>query len=151
VSVVELCLPADVQYVGVARLVVTAAARLAGMDPERVEDLRIAVSEATANAVFAHRREGRDDPVTLRFGATEDHQFAVTVVDSGPGFDPIAPAAVGRRDWQDESGLGVTLIRGLADDVRFERRAGMVVSMRFALQLQDGRAPALVEDRGRAR
>jgi serine/threonine-protein kinase RsbW len=139
----ELRLPADLHYVGIARLVVCSAARLAGMDPDRVEDLRIAVSEATANAILAHRRAGQELPVTLRFGADAVGRFAVTVVDSGPGFQPPPPEQAGDRDWRDENGLGVTIIRGLADDVQFERDAGMRVSMRFALSLQDVAKAAL--------
>jgi serine/threonine-protein kinase RsbW len=148
VSAVELCLPADVQYVGLARLVVCAAARIAGMDSDRVEDLRIAVSEATTNAIMAHRRSGRPEPVMLRFGTDDQKRFQVTVVDSGPGFQPAAPEALNGRDWRDESGLGVTIIRGLADEVRFERGEGMQVSMRFALELQDLGAEDAAGDRG---
>jgi serine/threonine-protein kinase RsbW len=139
----ELCIPADVQYVGIARLVVCAAARLAGMDPDRVEDLRIAVSEATTNAILAHRSVAEDQPVTLRFGADELGRFAVTVVDSGPGFQPVSAERADTRDWRDENGLGVTIIRGLADDVQFEREGGMRVSMRFSLTLQDAARVAL--------
>lgn len=134
---VELCLPANVAYVWLARLVVCASARQAGMDDERVEDLRIAVSEATANAVTAHRRAGLDQPVVLRFGPTEEHTFEVTVVDSGPGFEPVAAASMNGRDWTIEGGLGVTIIRELADDVRFLHGDGMRVSMNFAVDLDD--------------
>lgn len=132
---VELHLPPDVQYVGLARLVVCAAARQAGMNGERVEDLRIAVSEATTNAVVAQGHVGQSAPVVLRFGATEDGTFEVTVVDTGPGFEPVNPESMNGRDWAIEGGLGVTIIRGLADDVRFLRDEGMRVSMRFAMDL----------------
>lgn len=132
---VELHLPPDVQYVGLARLVVCAAARQAGMNGERVEDLRIAVSEATTNAVVAHRRVGQVSPVVLRFGATDNGGFEVTVVDTGPGFHPLPPEAMNGRDWAIEGGLGVTIIRGLTDDVRFVRDEGMRVSMSFAMDL----------------
>lgn len=134
-SEVELHLPPDVQYVGLARLVVTVAARQAGMDHDRVEDLKIAVSEATTNAIMAHRRAAAAHPVVLSFGPTEEHTFGVTIVDTGPGFDPLPPEAHKMRDWTDESGLGVTLIRGLADDVEFVRGEGMRVNMRFAVAL----------------
>lgn len=136
-AAVELCLPANVAYVWLARLVVCAAARQAGMSDERVEDLRIAVSEATTNAVTSHRRAGLDAPVVLRFGPTPDHTFEVTVVDSGPGFEPVTPSSLNGRDWTIEGGLGVTIIRELADDVRFLHNDGMRVSMRFAVDLED--------------
>lgn len=135
IAEVELHLPPDVQYVGLARLVVTVAARQAGMADERVEDLKIAVSEATTNAILAHRRSELPLPVVLTFGPTASDAFGVTIIDAGPGFDPLAPEAHEQRDWTDENGLGVTLIRGLADDVEFLRGEGMAVNMRFAVGL----------------
>ncbi|MDP8970687.1 MAG: ATP-binding protein [Actinomycetota bacterium] len=138
---VELRLPADVQYVGLARLVVTAAARQAGMTAERVEDLRIAVSEATTNAIAAHRRHGQDLPVVLCFGPSPSRMFEVTIVDTGPGFEPIAPEAFQSRDPTAESGLGVTIVRGLADEVDFIRGEGMRVHMRFGVGLGSNGAP----------
>lgn len=131
---VELRLPPDVQYVGLARLVVCASARQAGMASERVEDLRIAVSEATTNAVVAHQRADHPSPVILQFGPTRG-AFEVTIVDEGPGFEPVSPEAMRDRAWSIEGGLGVTLIRGLADDVSFVHADGMRVAMRFAVGL----------------
>jgi serine/threonine-protein kinase RsbW len=134
-AIVELLLPPDVAYVGIARLMVTLAARNSGMSSERLEDLRIAVSEATTNAVRAHQRASSDAPVVLGFGAM-DHGFEVIVSDAGPGFEPADPAMTAERNWQNESGLGVTIIRGLADEVSFERGEGMRVNMRFFVALE---------------
>ena len=127
---VELRVPPDVQYVGLARLVVTTAARQAGMSNDRIEDLKIAVSEATANAITAHQRAGHDEAVTLVFGATGGDQFAVTIADAG---FPDAEGGVEARGWNSDGNLSVTLIRGLADVVNFEGDAGMSVHMRFAV------------------
>lgn len=132
---VELHLPPDVVYVGLARLVVTAAARQSGMDSARIEDLRIAVSEATTNAILAHQRVEVSSPVVLEFGP-RDGQFQVTIQDTGPGFDPPSDDVQG-RDWTKEGGLGVTVIRGLADDVAFVRGSGTQVHMTFAVGFQD--------------
>jgi len=132
---VELHLPPDVQYVGLARLVVCSAARQAGMAGDRVEDLRIAVSEATTNAILAHQRASETRPVVLTFGPTERGTFEVAITDAGPGFEPASPGSAAGRDWRDENGLGVTLIRGLADEVDFTRGEGMRVHMRFAMEL----------------
>ena len=133
---VELRVPADVQYVGLARLVVTTAARQAGMTNDRLEDLKIAVSEATANAMLAHQRAGGDQPVALSFGAVGVDQFAVTIADAGSIGDQD-PGEIGARNWNSDGSLGVTLIRGLADVVDFddEGDAGLSVHMRFAVGL----------------
>lgn len=138
---VELKLPPDKQHVALARLVVVSAARRAGMDEERVEDLRIAVSEATTNAILAHQRESSPERVSLRFGATDQGEFRVTISDTGPGFEPKSEDELRNRDWTVEGGLGVTLIRGLADHVEFVREAGMRVQLRFGVALGDGTKP----------
>ena len=132
---VELRFPPDVAFVGIARLLVTLAARGAGMAPERSEDLRIAVSEATTNAVRAHQAAGTGAPVIIAFGPGE-HGFEVVVQDAGPGFDPVDPVEMEESDWRKEGGLGVTIIRGLADVVQFERAEGMQVNMRFSVGLE---------------
>lgn len=131
-SAIELRLPPDVAYVGIARLLVTMAARQSGMRYERAEDLRIAVSEASTNAIRAHQRVDSPAPVVLVFGPG-DNGFEVVVKDAGPGFQPVDAAALESRDWRMESGLGVTIIRGLADAVDFERDGGMSVNMRFSI------------------
>ena len=109
------------------------------MAADRLEDLKIAVSEATTNAIHAHERAGlRTDPVVLRFGARDDRAFEVTVVDTGPGFEPGDPIDLSAADWtvREEGGLGVTIIRGLTDACDFVQDAGMVVNMRFAVGLE---------------
>lgn len=131
---VELQLPADSQYVGLARLVVTTVARQVGMDDERVEDLKIAVSEATTNAIKAHRHRQQQHPVVLQFGATDNDSFEVTIIDAGPGFDPTLQNH--ERDWTRGGGLGLMIIQELADDVTFVRGEGMRVHMRFKVGLQ---------------
>ena len=150
---VELHLPPDVAYVGLARLIVCAAARQAGMTEERVEDLRIAVSEATANAVVTHRSGEDEDAVVLSFGPTADGAFNVAIAGVGPAAgaaDPghaavdasgtdVAGAAAHESEaaWSDEAGFGVTVIRGLADDVRFVRGPGSRVEMHFRVALTE--------------
>jgi serine/threonine-protein kinase RsbW len=131
-AAVELRLPPDVAYVGIARLLVTLAARNFGMSSERLEDLRIAVSEATTNAMRAHQQAGSGDAVVLSFGRSGG-SFEVIVSDAGPGFAPTDPAVTAQRDWRNESGLGVIIIRGLADEVDFEHAEGMRINMRFSV------------------
>lgn len=134
-SPIELRLPPDVAYVSIARLLVTLAARNSGMSDERAEDLRMAVSEATTNAIRAHQQADTAQPVVLVFGPG-DNGFEVLVQDSGLGFQPIDPEEFEERDWRGESGLGITIIRGLADDVEFEQADGTQVNMRFSVGME---------------
>lgn len=138
---VELRVPPDAQYVGLARLVVTAAARGAGMTNDRLEDLKIAVSEATANAILAHQRTGGERPVVLSFGPTGADQFGVSIADAGDA-DEDGVQAIGSATWHAEGGLGLTLIRGLADEVEFPGESGTSVHMRFRVGLTPPAATA---------
>ncbi|GIU84760.1 MAG: serine-protein kinase RsbW [Acidimicrobiales bacterium] len=118
---VELEIPAKPEYLGLARVIVAAAA---GLDPslgdERIDDLRIAVSEATTNAIEAHARLASDERVVVRCRLDED-RIEVEVVDHGPGFTPELvppppqPDDPERLGW--ERGLGLPLMKTLADEI----------------------------------
>jgi anti-sigma regulatory factor (Ser/Thr protein kinase) len=129
---VELQLPADDAKVSLARLLVVTAARRAGMDAERLEDLRLVISEAATNAVLSHQRVQCVEPISIVAEVSEE-AFVVVVTDCGPGFEPPEPEPVHSRDWSVEGGLGLTLMRALADEAEFERGDGMRVRLRFAL------------------
>ncbi|MFS8586533.1 MAG: ATP-binding protein, partial [Acidimicrobiia bacterium] len=93
------------------------------MSPARLDDLKIAVSEACSNAIEAHEAATvLEDPVVVRCVIEED-QVTVQVVDQGRGFDPdrleALPAATDPRRLRHESGLGIPLMRTLADEVAF--------------------------------
>ena len=116
---IEIEIPARADYVSLVRVVVAAAAELeSGLGPSRVDDLRVAVSEATTNAIQAHNRSRSTRPVRVCCRCSED-SVSVTVCDEGAGFDVDAlletvplesPARPGR-----ESGMGISIMRALAD------------------------------------
>ena len=121
--VIELEIPARAEYVGLARLVVSslASARRALAD-DRVDDLKLAVSEACTNAIEAHADVDVDERVTLRWSEGED-RLEVHVEDRGPGFDigglPEHPPVTDPERLNFERGLGIPLIRTLVDEVAF--------------------------------
>ena len=122
-ELVRLEIPALPAFVGVARTVVAAVATsVPGIDDDRLEDLRIAVSEACTNAVEAHQAAGMDDRVVLRCLVVPD-ALEVRVEDSGTGFDPEAvpprPPVGDPAHLRAERGWGIQLIRALVDDVEF--------------------------------
>lgn len=148
VEVVELALPPRPEVVSVARLVVGA---LAAADPsfndERGADLRLAVSEACTNAIQAQlaSRSGADPdaPIVLRFevgpGCIE-----LAVSDHGGGFDPerleTHPAVTDPARLEYEGGLGIPLIRLLADELEFRPSdGGTTVVMTFGPRVSTGR------------
>ncbi|MDE3207081.1 MAG: ATP-binding protein [Acidobacteriota bacterium] len=123
----ELSVPARVEYIAVVRLVVSslATARRALVD-DRVDDLKLAVSEACTNAIEANREAGVDQPVVVSCWEAPD-RFEVCVTDRGRGFDPDAlpehPPVTDPDRLNFERGLGIPLIRSLVDEVRFESGA----------------------------
>lgn len=120
---VELEIPPRSDYLALVRLVVASTATLEpALSDRRVDDLRLAVSEACANAVDGQRARGSTLPVHIAI-EVDDAAVAVTVTDHGGGFepdavDPIPPADDPGR-LRHERGLGIPLMRSLADTVSF--------------------------------
>lgn len=126
--VVELEIPARAEYVGLARLVVSSLAtarRRLGQD--RIDDLKLAVSEACTNAIEAHAVVKVDERITLRWSEADD-RLQVQIEDRGHGFDPAQLAAHPPVTDPDrlnfERGLGIPLIRTLVDEVAFDPAEG---------------------------
>ena len=124
-EVARLAIPALPPFVGVARTVVVAvASTLPDVDDERLEDLRIAVSEACTNAVEAHQTAASDDRVVLRCMVGED-RVEVHIEDRGPGFEASSLAGVRQvEDLRAERGWGLQLIRSLVDEAVFDTAGG---------------------------
>lgn len=121
-------IPARTEFVSFVRAVLTEAAQIEpGMEPERLEDLRIAVSEATTNAVEAHLNAGRDQRIRVEENLAEG-EVVVMVHDSGPGFDledlPELPPPESPERLLHESGLGIPLMRMLTDESEIRSDAG---------------------------
>lgn len=125
---VILEIPTRVDYLSLVRVVVAAAA---ATDPtskdERLEDLRVAVSEAATNAMRAQREAGVDDPIRIRC-RMEGPVIEVMVEDQGGGFDPEAlkplPPVESPERLLFDHGLGISLIRRLMDETDFRSSSG---------------------------
>ena len=120
----ELSVPARVEYIAVVRLVVASLANARRiMADDRIDDLKLAVSEACTNAIEANAESGRSAPVVVSCWEAPE-RFEICVADAGPGFDPDDlpqhPPVTDPDRLNFERGLGIPLIRSLVDDVRFE-------------------------------
>lgn len=132
--VLELDIPSSAEYIAIVRLVVAsvAAARRALAD-ERVDDLKLAVSEACTNAIEANHSASPASPVHVEVWESPD-RLEVCIEDSGPGFDPdkvaSPPPFTDPERLNFERGLGIPLIRTLVDNAAFVRkRNGTLVRM----------------------
>ena len=122
-EVVELEIPARAEFVALARLVVSAiAASDSTLADERIDDLKLAVSEACTNAIEAHGAIETDERVLLRCSA-DGGTVEVSIQDRGRGFDPSQlpdhPPVTDPDRLKFERGLGIPLIRALVDEVEF--------------------------------
>ncbi|MGI8810376.1 MAG: ATP-binding protein [Acidimicrobiales bacterium] len=120
---IELEIPARAEFVALARLVVSAlAASDSNLADERVDDLKLAVSEACTNAIEAHDAAGSSERVLVRCTAGTD-TLEVYVEDRGHGFDPAQlpdhPPVTDPDRLKFERGLGIPLIKALVDEVEF--------------------------------
>lgn len=132
--VLELDIPSSPEYIAIVRLVVAsvATARRALAD-ERVDDLKLAVSEACTNAIEANRSVSAASPVHVEVWESPD-RLEVCIEDSGPGFDPdkvaSPPPFTDPKRLNFERGLGIPLIRTLVDSAAFLRKpTGTLVRM----------------------
>ncbi len=119
---IELDVPARPEFLSLVRSIVTLIAETGSKLPDRrIEDLRLAVTEACANAIDAERRkpEGDREPVVVRCDLEADY-VVVEVHDEGGGFDPDAitphPDVTKPARLMFERGLGIPL------DARADRR-----------------------------
>ena len=133
---IELEIPARPEYVALARLVVSSlASSRRDLADDRIDDLKVAVSEACTNAIEAHGAADTDDSVTLKL--TEDiDRLEILIEDRGPGFDPHTlpehPPVTDPERLNFERGLGIPLIRTLVDEVEFSS-SGNGTSVRLVM------------------
>jgi serine/threonine-protein kinase RsbW len=84
-----------------------------------------ALDEVLSNVV-RHGYGDRPGAIDVAF-AREAEIVLVDVADAGPPFDPLAapaPDTSAPLDDRRVGGLGIALVRALADDVRYDRRDG---------------------------
>lgn len=82
---VKLAIPARPEFVGVVRLAVTSLARSVGFDEDRVDDLKIAVSEACTNAMTAAINSGSTEDISIAWMVGQE---AATIEIRGSGGEP---------------------------------------------------------------
>ena len=116
---IDFEVPARPEYLSLVRsLVVEAADMDSALSQERLEDLKVAVSEAATNAMEAHARACLDESIQIRCTLAAD-RIEVHITDRGSGFYPDQvetlpePDDPGRLEY--ERGLGLYLIRVLTD------------------------------------
>lgn len=121
---IEIAIPPRSVYVAVVRLAVASLARHAGLDEDRVDDLRIAVSEACTNAVLAHEEAGTQDEVVIRWADDNDR----LVVDVQGMIEPPSEAMEDSHGFSTRSVLSQALLDSLVDESQTLTQDGTTVS-----------------------
>ena len=112
---VRLTIPAKAEYITLVRLALSGISQSRELSDETLGDLKLAVTEACSNSIRHAYTDGREGSVEVAYELHPD-RLVVEVSDEGPGFSVPEPAVIG-EDGLNEGGLGIAIIRELADDL----------------------------------
>jgi serine/threonine-protein kinase RsbW len=118
---VRLTIPARAEYIALCRLALTGLSRVQEFGDELLEDLKLALTEACTNSVrhaYDHDSAGTVDIVY----ELHPDRLVIEVSDEGEGFDPDAHVTADQA--LAEGGLGIAIIRAIADEVQIGPQAG---------------------------
>lgn len=138
-QIVELEIPARPEFVGIARMAIGALAGIRpGLAYERIDDLRIVVSEACTSAI-----EGLDADSTLTLRCVDGPKsLEVRIEAPGSAFESAFPVA----EAQGDDSFRISLIRALVDDADLRSAPGrtelcLVMHREAASDADDGDLP----------
>jgi serine/threonine-protein kinase RsbW len=120
---ITLRIPAKPEYITLCRLALTGLAQLRAIDEETMADLKLALTEAVSNSVRHAYGPSGDGHVDVMYEVSPD-RLGIEVVDNGEGFDPDEPPSL-EGDELSEGGLGIAIIRSIADDFEIHSAPGV--------------------------
>lgn len=113
---VRLTIPAKAEYITLSRLALSGLSRVRALPEEVLADLKLALTEACSNSV-RHAYEHDEGHVAISFELRDD-RLIIEVSDDGTGFDSESAGGNGDNgDELTEGGLGIAIIRSIADEV----------------------------------
>ena len=131
---VRLRVPARAEYIALARLALSGLAAIVALPEELLADLKLALTEAVSNSVRHAYADGAGF-VSIAYSLSGD-ALTVEVVDDGQGFDPNRPPTLEGEELT-EGGLGIAIIRTIADEFELSSRPGVRGSrLRFVKRLR---------------
>jgi serine/threonine-protein kinase RsbW len=120
--IVRLSIPARPEYITLCRLALTGISRLRPLSDELLGDLKLALTEACSNSVRHAYVAGHDTGVVEVVYELHEDRLVIEVTDDGEGFDPAQPK--GELEGLTEGGLGIAIIRAIADEVEIGSQPG---------------------------
>src|ERR1700737_855915 len=127
--VVRLTIPARPEYITLCRLALTGFSRLRPLTDETLADLKLAITEACSNSV-RHAYPDDHGHVEISYTLTG---AALEIVDCARGEGEGCARGEARResDPLSEGGLGIAIIRSIADELEIGPREGGGSRLRF--------------------
>lgn len=111
---VRLTIPAKPEYITLSRLALSGLSRVRAFPDDTLADLKLALTEACSNSV-RHAYADGEGHVDICFELLDD-RLIVEVADDGSGFTPAIVGEEGDSELS-EGGLGIAIIRSIADEV----------------------------------
>jgi serine/threonine-protein kinase RsbW len=131
---VHLRIPAKAEYIALCRLALTGLGRVREIGDDTMAELKLALTEAVSNSVRHAYGPNGGGHVEITYELQLD-RLGIEVVDDGEGFDPDETSAFEGEELS-EGGLGIAIIRTIADDFAIESKPGERGSrLRFAKRL----------------
>ena len=136
---IALSLPADADYIDIARLALYGISNKMGFSYEDIEDMKVAIAEACNNVVLHAYQGGEKGTIDISFEMSEA-KLMITVSDDGASFDygPIAsdltPHHEKSLDDITVGGLGIFLMQALMDQVDVKSGNGTTLVLTKYLQ-----------------
>lgn len=128
----ELRIPADPDYIVVAKRVAAGMASVAGLGVEALDELNIAIAEACEHTIAAALASGRSDAkVRIAFRVQED-ALRVDVRLLHGRAEPAPPMASSTRDQREALDLAIHMLRCFADDVDFQTVGSGLLHVRLS-------------------
>jgi serine/threonine-protein kinase RsbW len=118
---VRLTIPAKPEYITLSRLALAGLSRVRSFPDEILADLKLALTEACSNSV-RHAYGNGEGHVDISFELRGD-RLIVEVADAGAGFE-LEQDAKRDEDILSEGGLGIAIIRSIADEVEIDGGPG---------------------------
>lgn len=121
IPAIRLQIPAKAEYITLCRLALAGLSTLGEFSDEVVADLKLALTEACSNSV-RHAYENDDrGTVDIVYELYPD-RVVIEVSDAGRGFMPEERRV--EPEQLNENGLGIAIIRAVADELELGVRDG---------------------------
>ena len=119
---IHLRIPAKPEYITLCRLALTGLAQLREIGDDTLADLKLALTEAVSNSVRHAYGEQGEGHVDITYELHPD-RLGIQVVDNGNGFDPDETPTFEGAELS-EGGLGIAIIRSIADEFELQSQHG---------------------------